>query len=70
MAIIKFSEISYEFYMLQFYFINGGFKRLFGDHYSLLAQIIISFLITFVVAFVLAEIGKRLRLAIDLYFIQ
>ena len=64
----KFSEISFEFYILQFYFINGPFKMIFGDNFSLLAQIIIGFLADLFVAVILAEVGNGLRKAIESYF--
>lgn len=68
-CIKKFSKVSFEFYILQFYFINGSFKMIFGDNFSLLAQIIIGFLADVFVAIILYEIGNRLRKAIDSYFL-
>lgn len=66
----KFSEISFEFYLLQFYFINGSFRMIFGNGYGLLSQIIIGFGVDLLVAVFLAEIGKKLRKAIDSYFLD
>ncbi|MFC5700853.1 acyltransferase family protein [Cohnella faecalis] len=68
-SISKFSEISFEFYMLQFYFINGGFTKIFGGQFHLVWQIVIGFCAALLVSILLAEIGKRLRRAADNYFL-
>lgn len=68
--ISKFSEISFEFYMLQFYFINSGFDRIFGPGYSIGTQLIISFLISTIVAYILSILSKPIRKGIENYFLK
>jgi peptidoglycan/LPS O-acetylase OafA/YrhL len=56
-----FSSLSYEFYILHFYFINQGFGDFFPPAASLDAQIIISFITTFAVAYVISHVASRFR---------
>lgn len=65
----RFSEISFEFYMVHFYFINGAFSRLFGNR-SLLFQIVIGSLISLFLAFIIAKIGNKVRKLIETYFLN
>ena len=64
----KFSEISFEFYILQFYFSNGSFIKIFRNGFGLLTQIIIGFSADLFVAAILAKTGNVIRKSIDAYF--
>ena len=66
--VTKFSEISFEFYILQFYFINGSFIKIFGTGFGLLTQIIIGFSAILFVAAILAKTENVIGKAIDAYF--
>ena len=56
-----FAGLSYEFYILHFYFINQGFGDFFPPSTSLSGQIIISFLATFALAFVISKFALWFR---------
>ena len=66
--VTNFSEISFEFYILQFYFINGSFIQIFGSGFGLLTQIIIGFSANLFVAAILAKTANVIRKSIDSYF--
>ena len=66
--VTNFSEISFEFYILQFYFINGSFIQIFGSGFGLLTQIIIGFSANLFVAAILAKTANVIRKSIDAYF--
>jgi hypothetical protein len=66
-AVKGFSEISFEFYMVHFYFINGAFRRLFGQQ-RLLIQLVTGFVISLGVALVVAWLGRKIRKLLDTYF--
>ena len=52
-----FAGLSYEFYILHFYFINEGFHELFKVNVGLLGHTIIAFTVVFLLSFVLSRIG-------------
>ncbi|OKB68538.1 hypothetical protein BHU62_00375 [Serratia marcescens] len=58
-AITFFSLISYEFYMLQFSFINGGLTKLINVN-GLVAHIALSFTILIIAAYIVNNISKRM----------
>lgn len=69
LLIAWFSEISYEFFIMQFAFFNGGLWRLVGKQ-PLWEHIITSFILTLSVAWVLNRIGKSIRLAMENYLLK
>jgi peptidoglycan/LPS O-acetylase OafA/YrhL len=64
-----FAGLSYEFYILHFYFINDNFRDFFSGSLSLPSQIAIGFGITLVLAYVLSAAASRLRQAADSYLL-
>ncbi len=64
-----FAGLSYEFYILHFYFINEGFKDFFPATTPLVGQIIIAFVITFVLAYVISKCASWSRAAADKYLL-
>jgi surface polysaccharide O-acyltransferase-like enzyme len=56
-----FAGLSYEFYILHFYFINDGFKDFFPASTQLYGQIIIGFITTFALAYILSKGAFWLR---------
>lgn len=64
-----FGGVSYEFYILHFYFINAGFKELLPGVISLYSQIGIAFVVTFILATVISTIAFRLKKVIDNYLL-
>jgi hypothetical protein len=65
-----FAAISYEFYILHFYFINRGFNEIYGDRFRLALEIPISFVTTLVLASILYLVNSRLRRPLDAYFLE
>lgn len=59
--VLFFASISYEFYILHFYFINKNFYEIFPPTFGLLSHIIISFTITCFLSFVLSRLAIKLR---------
>lgn len=68
MAAAWFSEISYEFFIIQFALFNGPLWNLVGKQ-SLLIHILTSFTMTIFIAFALNRLGKAIRLAIENYLV-
>jgi peptidoglycan/LPS O-acetylase OafA/YrhL len=62
-----FAGLSYEFYILHFYFINEGFHELFKVNIGLLGHTIIAFTVVFLLSFVLSRIGSFLISRANLY---
>jgi len=65
-----FAAVSYEFYILHFYFINRGFDELFGGSLRMAAEIPISFAVTLVLASLLYFADSRLRRPVDAYLLE
>lgn len=68
-AITFFAGLSYEFYILHFYFINEGFTDFFPA-FGLAGQILIGFTATFVLAFLLSRGAALARKEIDKYLLS
>jgi peptidoglycan/LPS O-acetylase OafA/YrhL len=49
-----FSSISYEFYILHFYFINKNFYEIFPDHFGFCSHVILSFMMTLILSYFLS----------------
>lgn len=64
-----FSSLSFEFYILHFYFINEGLQGFFPIRAGLMTQIIISFVVTFLLAYATSRLAARLRRMIDGYLL-
>lgn len=64
-----FAVMSYEFYILHFYFINSYFKEIFPNVNSLLCQIAISFVITFCLSYILSKGSARIRSGVVRYLL-
>jgi len=64
-----FAGLSYEFYILHFYFINNRFRDFFHKPMSVFGQITISFSLTLVLAYIISYIAKRLRESANTYLI-
>ena len=62
-----FSSLSYEFYILHFYFINEGFNTFFKLRVGVVAQIGIAFSVVFILSFILSRIGFVLSRKINSY---
>ena len=69
-AISLFASLSYEFYILHFYFINEGFNDFFPSTTPLYGQIIIAFVVTFVVAYVISKCASWSRKVADRYLLS
>lgn len=69
-AIGFFAGLSYEFYILHFYFINEGFRDFFTASTPLYSQIIISFVATFALAYIVSRIASFLRKSANKYFLE
>jgi len=69
-AIIWFASISFEFYILHFYFINPDFGwKILSSHNSLTIRVLVSFCLTLVFSFLVARTAAWLRIKADHYFI-
>lgn len=60
-AITFFANLSYEFYILHFYFINNRFKDFFPANTPLYGQILISFIVTLALSYGISKISAWLR---------
>jgi hypothetical protein len=56
-----FAGMSYEFYILHFYFVNEGFREFFPMEVGLFGHIVISFVVVFILAYFLSLISSKLR---------
>lgn len=65
-----FAAVSYEFYILHFYFIGRGFNELFGDSIRMALEIPISFALVLALATVLYFLNSRLRRPLDAYLLE
>jgi len=65
-----FAAVSYEFYILHFYFINRCFKELFGEGFRIIYQILIGFALTLALASILHLVDSRLRRPVDAYLLE
>ena len=65
-----FAAVSYEFYILHFYFIGRGFNELFGGSTRMALEIPISFAVTLAIATVLYFLNSRLRRPLDAYLLE
>ena len=68
-AISFFAGLSYEFYILHFYFINERFKDFFPAATPLYRQIIISFVATFVLAYLISKGASWSRTVAEKYLL-
>lgn len=68
--IIFFAGLSYEFYILHFYFINKGLHSLLSIEMSLFAQIGVSFVITFIIAYLISRVANILDQSIIKYLLK
>jgi len=64
-----FAGLSYEFYILHFYFLNDGFKDFFLASTPLYGQAIIAFVITAVLAYVISKGAARFKQMADNYLL-
>ena len=64
-----FAALSYEFYILHFYFINQGFQDFFPIQVGLITQIVISFATTFMLAYAISRAAARVRTVADRYLL-
>ena len=64
-----FAGVSYEFYILHFYFINDRFKDFFSAAIPLYGQAIIAFVITAVLAYVISKGAARFKQMADNYLL-
>jgi hypothetical protein len=62
-----FTSVSYEFYILHYYFINDGFYNCFRLHVGVVEQIVISFGVVFTLSFLLSRFGFALTRSINHY---
>jgi peptidoglycan/LPS O-acetylase OafA/YrhL len=65
-----FSVLSYEFYLLHFYFINEHLNALLGRKLPLGLQMVIGFALTLVLACILFIINSWIRRSIEAYLLQ
>jgi hypothetical protein len=65
-----FAGVSYEFYILHFYFINDRFKDFFPASTPLYGQAIIAFVITAVLAYVISKGAARFKQVADNYLLE
>ena len=65
-----FSNLSFEFYIVHFYFINNCFHELFPSTEKIYYQIIIAFLITLPLSFIFSKIASHLSKGIINYFLE
>lgn len=64
-----FAGLSYEFYILHFYFVNDRFKDFFPASIPLSGQAIIAFAITIVLAYVISKGATRFKQMADNYLL-
>ncbi len=64
-----FAGLSYEFYILHFYFLNDRFKDFFPASIPLYGQAIIAFVITAVLAYVISKGAARFKQRVDNYLL-
>ncbi len=69
-AAAGFAAVSYEFYILHFYFIGRGFNELFGGSIRMGLEILISFLLVLAMATGLYFVDSRLRRPLDAYLLE
>jgi peptidoglycan/LPS O-acetylase OafA/YrhL len=69
MASSVFAGLSYEFYILHFYFVNDGFEDFFPASIPLYGQAAIAFVITVVLAYVLSKGASWLKQVADKYLL-
>jgi peptidoglycan/LPS O-acetylase OafA/YrhL len=67
--VVWFSGISYEFYILHFYFIRNYFVRLFPNIDSQILHILISFIIVCCISYLVAKLASIVRRNIMAYFL-
>ncbi len=65
-----FAGLSYEFYILHFYFINDRFNDFFAASTPLYGQAIIAFVITFILAYVISKGAARFKQVADNYLLE
>jgi peptidoglycan/LPS O-acetylase OafA/YrhL len=65
-----FAAVSYEFYILHFYFIARGFDELFGGTIRMRYELPISFVLVLAIATGLHFFDSRLRRTVDAYFLE
>jgi peptidoglycan/LPS O-acetylase OafA/YrhL len=65
-----FAGVSYEFYILHFYFLNDGFKDFFPASIPLYDQALIAFVITFILAYVISKGAARFKQVADNYLLE
>jgi surface polysaccharide O-acyltransferase-like enzyme len=65
-----FATLSYEFYILHFYFIGDNLREFLPIQSGLAAQILMSFFVTFVLAYAISRIAESLRVAVDGYLVR
>ena len=65
-----FAGMSYEFYILHFYFVNEGFKEFFPMEVGMVGHIMISFLVVFILAYLFSLISSNLRNRTLRYFLN
>lgn len=64
-----FAALSYEFYILHFYFINRRFDEFFGGSLGLALEIVIGFVVTLALSAILHAVDTRLRRPVDRYLL-
>jgi len=67
--VLFFASISYEFYILHYYFANKNFYEIFPASFGLFLHIIISFTITCFLSFVLSRSATKLRKIVIEYLV-
>jgi peptidoglycan/LPS O-acetylase OafA/YrhL len=69
-AAAAFAVVSYEFYILHFYFINDSFRDLFGPSIGLAGRLVIGFAVTFVLATAVNVVSRLIRRHVDGYLLE
>ncbi|MEK6585573.1 MAG: acyltransferase family protein [Nitrospirota bacterium] len=64
-----FAGLSYEFYILHFYFLNDRFNDFFPASTPLYGQAIIAFIITFILAYAISKSAARFKQVADKYLL-
>jgi peptidoglycan/LPS O-acetylase OafA/YrhL len=65
-----FAAVSYEFYILHFYFIGRSLDELFGEPIRVRLEILISFPLVLALATGLYFLDSRLRRSVDAYLLE
>jgi peptidoglycan/LPS O-acetylase OafA/YrhL len=68
-AAAYFAVVSYEFYILHFYFINAGFSDLFGTSRGLAMRLVVGFAISLALATVVYLASRRIRWRAESYLL-